>query len=44
MVFKSELFVTLRANDVEVGTGADENTRQDQGTMGRIHSPGSANN
>ena len=39
-----ELAVKLHAMDVEVGTSAIGNPRQDQVTMGRVHSPGSTNN
>ena len=41
MVFESESVVKLHAMDVEVGTSANGNHRQDQVTMGRGHSPGS---
>ena len=43
MDFESELAVKLHAKDVEVGTSSDNNPRQDQVTMGRVHSPGSTN-
>ena len=42
MVFEGELAVELHAKDVEVGTCSDRNSRQNQVTMGRAHSPGSA--
>ena len=44
MVYEDELAVKLHAKDVEVGTSANGNLRQDQVNMRRVHSPGSANN
>ena len=43
MVFEGELAVKLHATDVEVGTSLNRSLRQDQATMGRVHSPGSTN-
>ena len=43
MVFEC-FAVELYAKDVEVGTGANGNPRQDQVNMGRVHNPGSINN
>ena len=39
MVFEAELAVKLHAKDVEVETSSDRNPREDQVTMGRVHSP-----
>ena len=41
MVLEGELAINLHANDIEVGTSASENPRQDQVILGRAHSPGS---
>ena len=41
MVFKGELAVKLHTKDVEFETRSDRNPRQNQVTMGRVHSPGS---
>ena len=43
MVFEDEPAVKLYAKNVEVGTSANGNHRQDQVTMGRVHSPESIN-
>ena len=43
MVVECELAVKLDAKDVEVGTSSDRNPRQYQVTIGRVLSPGSAN-
>ena len=43
MVFECEFAVKLHANDVEVWTSANGNPRQDEVTIGRVHSPGSTN-
>ena len=44
MDFKGDLAVKHHAKDIEVGTSSNGNPRQDQVTMtmGRVHSPGSA--
>ena len=42
MVF-DENAVKLHANNVEIGTSANGNHKQDQVTMGRVHGPGSTN-
>ena len=39
MVFEGEPAVKLHDKNIEVGTSANENPRQDQVTMGRVHSP-----
>ena len=44
MVFEGELSVKLHATDVEVLTSINGNPRQDQVTMGRVHSPRSTYN
>ena len=41
MVFKGALAVKLHAKDVYVGTSSDR--KQDQVTMGMVHSPGYTN-
>ena len=43
MVFEGEPPVKLHTKNVEVGTSANGNPRQDQVTMGRVHSRGSTN-
>ena len=42
--FECELALKPHAKDVEVGTSANGNIRQDQVTMWRVHSLGSNNN
>ena len=44
MVIEGEINVKIHAKDAEVGLCANGNPRQDQVTMGRVHSPGSTNN
>ena len=43
MVFEGEPAINLHAKNVKVGTISNGNPRQDQVTMGRVHSPGSTN-
>ena len=43
MVFEGEPAVKLQSKNIEVGTRANGNPIQDQVTMGRVHSRGSAN-
>ena len=43
MIFKGELAVKLHAKHVKVGTSSDRNSRQNQVTVGRVHSPESTN-
>ena len=43
MQFGDEPAVKLHAKNVEVGTSANGNPRQDQVIMGMVHSPGSTN-
>ena len=43
MVFESKLAVKPHAKNIEVGTSANGNPREDQVCMGRVHSPGSTN-
>ena len=43
MVFEGEPAVKLHAKNIEVGTKANGNPRQDQVTMERVHSRGSNN-
>ena len=43
MVFEGEPAVKHIAKNIEVGTSANSNPRQDQVSMGRVHSPGSTN-
>ena len=42
MIFKGVLAVRLHDEDVEVRTSSDRNPREDQITMGRVHSPRSS--
>ena len=42
-VFEGDPAVKLHAKNIEVGTSANGNNRQDLVTMGRVHSPESAN-
>ena len=44
MVFEGELSVKLHTKDVDVWTSTNENHREDQVTIGRVHSPGSTSN
>ena len=41
MVFEGDPAVKLHVKNIEVGTSANGNPRQDQVTMRRVHSPGS---
>ena len=43
IVFEGEPAVKIHAENIGDGTGANGNPRQDQVTMGRVHSPGSTN-
>ena len=43
MVFEGEPTVKFNTKKIEVGTSANENCRQDQVIIGRVHSPGSTN-
>ena len=43
MVFDGEPAVKLHAKNIEVGTSANGNPREEQVTMGRVHSSGSIN-